>query len=366
MSVASRLQDLLDAARSVPLEPVSGPCVIYGAGGFGVELAGRLERAGAKVVGFIDQAPRSGLPWPVWSLDRAGELPGDATAVIGVFNPAVDLAPIARQLRTRFARVWSPVQVWHRLPAPPARYWMTSRQAYLDRRDEIVEAASFFADDRSRNLYLDLWRYRLTGDVTFARPSGSSTLEDQYFPEDLQPWPVPVRLVDCGAFDGDTIVAATRRGISVSAVVAFEPDPANYAALTRFLGGREELLAIALPCGVAGRTAQVRFASGSGAASAITESGDAVIQCVTLDAALHGFVPTLIKMDIEGAEDAALDGARRIVARDRPGLAISAYHTPEHLWSLAAKVRSWDLGYDIYLRAHGHQGFDTVVYGLPR
>ena len=50
-----------------------------------------------------------------------------------------------------------------------------------------------------------------------------------------------------------------------------------------------------------------------------------------LDEVLRGFHPNLIKMDIEGAEPEALRGAQTLVAENRPRLAISIYHGPEHL-----------------------------------
>ena len=46
----------------------------------------------------------------------------------------------------------------------------------------------------------------------------------------------------------------------------------------------------------------------------------------------------VIKMDIEGGEGAALDGARETTARFRPRLRISAHHRPDDLWVLRARI----------------------------
>jgi FkbM family methyltransferase len=364
----AELHRALDQAARASFAAGGGSYVVYGAGQFGKALGSLLERAGARVVAFIDQAPRADFPWPVVPPSEAGTLDRGLTAVVGIFNPMVDIEPIVTWLgAVGFREVLTPVQAFHRLAAagPGASYWLTALPGYLPARDSILAAAGLFADETSRRVYLDLWRYRLGGEVAFARPADRNSLEDQYFPADLAPWADPLRLVDAGAYTGDTLLAARRRGARLEAVVAFEPDPANFARLVETLGGFPGTSAMAIPCGVLGSTTQVRFAAGSGAGSSISAHGAVTIQCVSLDESLHGFRPNLIKMDIEGAEPDALLGARRTIASARPGLAICVYHAPEHLWSIPLLLREWDLGYRFHLRSHAHQGFDSVLYAMP-
>jgi hypothetical protein len=109
---------------------------------------------------------------------------------------------------------------------------------------------------------------------------------------------------------------------------------------------------------------QLRFTAND-AASHINEQGETTVQTVALDQALPNFAPDFIKMDIEGAEPQALDGARQLIDRYRPRLAISAYHRPRHLWELLLQLQRWDLGYRFHLRGHSFNGFDTVLYALP-
>jgi len=182
---------------------------------------------------------------------------------------------------------------------------------------------------------------------------------EHYIPADLPRWPEPMRLIDCGAFDGDTLQMLIGNGYNISAAAAFEPDLANYTKLARRFG---DLNAVFLPCGVSSATGLVRFDPGQQMASRIDENGDAAIQCVTIDEVLPAFAPTLIKMDIEGAEPAALRGAERSIRRHRPALAISLYHLPEHLWEIPLWVASLGLGYNFTMRGHGHNGFELVLY----
>jgi len=91
-----------------------------------------------------------------------------------------------------------------------------------------------------------------------------------------------------------------------------------------------------------------------------------VVQGVRLDDVLPGFDATDLKMDIEGAEPEALAGALGLIQRSRPRLALCVYHRPDHIWSIPAAVEALGLDYALFLRSHGHGGFDLVMYGIPR
>jgi hypothetical protein len=72
--------------------------------------------------------------------------------------------------------------------------------------------------------------------------------------------------------------------------------------------------------------------------------------------------PTIIKMALEGAELAALKGARRLIAESRPKLCVCAYHRPEDILTLTACVGGARDDYRIGLRHHGEHRWDTCLY----
>ena len=69
----------------------------------------------------------------------------------------------------------------------------------------------------------------------------------------------------------------------------------------------------------------------------------------------------LIKMDVEGAELAALKGAIKTLKNSRPALALSAYHRKEDLITMPQFIKSVYGNCKFYLRKH--EDF-IALYGL--
>jgi FkbM family methyltransferase len=245
------------------------------------------------------------------------------------------------------------------------RYWLTSPEYYKKGSSLWQDTKGMWDDEESRKLYESILNFRFTGNYDDAPLPNSDT---QYCPGNLPRWNRNLRFIDCGAFDGDTLAGIAGEGYAFDAVAVFEPDAAN---LRKLVGRIPELApsaspAVLWPCGVFSGITQLRFASGKGAGSSINHGGDTVIQCISIDEALSDFKPNLIKMDIEGAEPDALLGARKTIEKHRPGLAICVYHHPAHLWQIPNLIRSWNLDYDLYLRVHCYNGFDVVMYAVPK
>lgn len=344
------------------------PVVIYGAGNTGGAVCSYLTRAGYRVVGFLDSNAKPGQQCQSMPVHKPQEWLGENKpehfeVVVAIHNYAVDMVPLLAEIRRiGFARVVNMVEYQNLFPDDrPFRYWLAPRAFYGPFLPEIERLSASLADETSRVWLKAVLAFRLTGD--YARLP-AATPRDQYSPDGLPRWPNPMRFIDCGAFNGDTIEQFARRdGYRFEAIAAFEPDPANFAALARRAAAHGP--AFCFPCGVAASTSLVRFQSGQGMGSRSSPDGDSAIQCVAIDEALRNFGPTLIKMDIEGAELDALWGARGVIAASRPGLAISLYHQPAHLWQIPLLIAGWDLGYRLYVRVHSHNGFEVVLYAIP-
>lgn len=345
---------------------------VYGGGTTGADCVSLLQEKGAAVRGVLDYSCNIDNKIHGVAMLRPDDFTvnqqtkQNALVIVGVFNAYVFVPDLMERLSSNGWVNTLSFLDFHSLFSAELgdRYWLTSRSFYDENEEAIKSAQGIWADSKSTTLFESVVKFRKSGDYNKLPPVD---FDCQYFPPDIPAWSNRLRIVDCGAFDGDTIRQMENLSLSVDAYAGFEPDQVNYKKLagqvaeTKAVKGARFLW----PCGVWSHCHQVKFASGTGTSSAISQDGDATIQCVAIDEALHDFSPNLIKMDIEGAEYMALLGASRCIQQCRPGLAICLYHLPDHLWTIPLLVKSWNLGYDIYLRCHCYGSFELVLYAIP-
>ena len=151
-------------------------------------------------------------------------------------------------------------------------------------------------------------------------------------------------------------------------MAAFEPDLDNFAKLRNYVIAAGTSLGdtFLFPCGLGDRTEHRRFDMGRGGASSMSDAGASLVQVVALDDVLPTFAATFIKLDVEGAEPAALRGARRTLERHCPDVAVSVYHAASHLWEVPLLLHELQPQYSFMLRYHQFNGFDVVAYAFKR
>ncbi|MFN7987989.1 MAG: FkbM family methyltransferase [Thermoanaerobaculia bacterium] len=195
----------------------------------------------------------------------------------------------------------------------------------------------------------------------------------QYFQDDLVGRDRCSRFVDCGAFTGDTLREWAHRveGLPSSGLTyhALEPDPENFRVLEEARAGLAESIrtSVHLHGCAAGREAgHLRIVPG-GLTSLVSERlrEGVEVPVVRLDDLLPGESVTALKMDVEGFEPHALEGARTLISTSRPVLLVAIYHQVRHLWELPLWIHDLGLGYRVELRHHDRSMSETVCYALP-
>ncbi|MCL1985405.1 MAG: FkbM family methyltransferase, partial [Betaproteobacteria bacterium] len=170
--------------------------------------------------------------------------------------------------------------------------------------------------------------------------------------------------IDCGAYDGDTLLAAQAQGYGIENALCLEPDPKNFRKLVNTVQ-KAGISAICLPCAVGREASMLRFAAQGLDSSHLDPQGEVQVQAIGLDESfplLSSLAPNLIKMDIEGAELEALEGASRLIQTYKPNMAIAVYHHFSHLWEIPLLLYKWLPDHRFYLQVHAYNSFEAVIY----
>ncbi len=169
-------------------------------------------------------------------------------------------------------------------------------------------------------------------------------------------------VLDVGCYDGKDSMRAIRDLDNVSEVIAFEPNEICYAECINRTSDYPNIHV--LNKGISDRQSKVSFRM-DGGASHITDDGDSSIDLDTIDRVAANKKISFIKMDIEGEEERALNGASSVIKRDKPILAVSIYHKPSDIWRLPLAILNIYEEYNFYLRHYSMGWDDTVLYAVP-
>lgn len=219
-------------------------------------------------------------------------------------------------------------------------------------------------DERSRQVFNKLMGMR-TGLAIALAEQAKSPHDEEYFDAQFVHPAHAGRFVDAGAAAGDTLQRLEARFGPVEQAWLFEPElPAYYEALRNF-AARPEVWLFNMGLDEAPSRATYRpglsFDIANEMESAVPTDITSYIQGVPLDAVVSGKVG-LFKLDIEGMEARALRGGREVIARDKPVLAVCAYHRADDYWRLIDEVLSIRPDYRVGIRLYADILEDITLY----
>ena len=261
---------------------------------------------------------------------------------------------------------------------------------YESHLQEIDAARALFADEESRRVYDGIIEYKLTGRMDILRATESEPAEayrNILRAERFQ------TAADLGAYNGDSIRNLRQYAPDLREVIAFEPDRRNFRKLTEYATALREagdtLTVHPVQAGAWSHTATLTFHGSGNRNAGLTDAPaeakgsilpstadnpyfgkTAEVPVTSLDTVCEGGFGChthldYIKYDVEGAENEALLGSRRIIERDTPALLVSAYHRSADLFRLPLLVRELNPGYRLYLRRMaGVPAWDINLYAV--
>ncbi|MEY2558845.1 MAG: hypothetical protein QOE34_2270 [Verrucomicrobiota bacterium] len=377
MSTAGQLEELLQRDPSQLVDAVQKRVraklaqhqglVLFGTGQLGRIALDNLQSLGQPPLAFADNNSSlagtnvNGIPVMAPS-DAAAKHPGSLFVITVYTND-----PVRRQLREMGIEFITFAELaWCYPEAFLPREGLELPDKIFSEAEDVRAALELWADEASRREYLGQLAWRSTLDPA-ALPA-HSPVEGTYFPPDLFDFVPDEVMVDCGAFDGDSIRAFLQRtGDSFKDIVGLEPDPVTR---TRFEKWRATLAQERankihlLPFATGDKRETLSFDSTGTVVSAVG-SGQVTVKCLPLDESVARFAPTFIKMDIEGAEPATVRGAKQIISDRQPILAVCLYHAQEHLWQIPLLIQSLNPDYSLFLRRYSDECWEIVCYAIP-
>lgn len=232
---------------------------------------------------------------------------------------------------------------------------------FKDNYEEFLQTYNWLEDSKSKKTMEDYLRghIELIG-FPMKEVWEIDDVKKQYFPEDVIQLTDNEVFVDCGAYTGDTLECFLRMVNSFKKYYALEPDVRRFEELkTKLKEG-----VIHVPVGAWDKKEQLFF-SIENECGEVNSSGELSIDVDKVDNAIDkNDKVTFIKMDIEGAELAALHGAEEIIRKDKPKLAICVYHKREDLITIPQYIKSIVPEYKLYLRAHFLYASEVVLYAV--
>ena len=184
----------------------------------------------------------------------------------------------------------------------------------------------------------------------------------QYFEDFLQLHPEQETFLDVGCFDGKTSLEFIKHCPEYAGIHVFEPEPENMIKSKQTLAGLPNITYH--DSGLSSQSETLRF-SVEGSSSRVSEKGELLIKVDRLDNFIH--TPfTLLKMDIEGQELSAIEGAKESITKYHPRLAICVYHRPDDFWKIPQKILSFRSDYQVFLRHYTEGVTETVMFFIPR
>lgn len=248
------------------------------------------------------------------------------------------------------------------------------REHYLLRNKQEVEqkvndVLAICEDKKSKNVYnhiIESWYAEDINEDWFEKICS----EDQYFDSDIIQLKDNEVFVDAGAYIGDTAAEFLKacKG-RFEKLYLFELDPEIYVSLKNNMkemlpDGKYECY----PYGVSNKDDIVSISCGDRNSAILAGNGKHEKQnevlCKKLDDVLKNKRITFIKMDVEGAELQALEGAQTIIKEQKPTLAICIYHSANDFVNIPLYIKSLVPEYKIFIRHYTTEMYETVCYAI--
>ena len=243
------------------------------------------------------------------------------------------------------------------LKAPP--FILDFKEDFLNNKEKYQNTYTLLKDELSKQIFTKVLNFKQTFDLSFMY-SFTNDFENQYFCNNIIPKINNIVFVDGGGYVGDTIPNIIKYFSNYKKIITIEPNTLHINIAKRdFLNTRDiEFINCGLGKSVSNTTDENSNQNNC-------KHDYIALNINTIDNIINEKIDYL-KLDIEGAEQDAIIGAKNTIFKYHPILAICIYHKASDWYMIPSLVLNIRDDYDVYIRHYMEGIYETVMYFIPR
>lgn len=335
------------------LKNTDKPVLIYGTGNGADKIIDELNRLNVKISGvfasdgFVRKRVFRGFD--VISYGEAVEKFGDFISLLSFGTSRPEVLRTIKQIHEK--------QELYSVDVPVYGDNIFNGEFYEKHLNEINKVRELLCDEQSKKVFENVIKFKLSGEINCL--FCCETDRKEAF-ENILKLSRDEIYFDAGAFTGDTVSEFIENVNSYKKIYAAEPDPKNFKKL-RASCEKYENISI-FNTAVTDKRGEMLFSFHGGRNSSSDKNGKTV-KCETIDGLAGGKEITYIKLDVEGMEKEAVEGAAETIKKYKPKLLVSCYHRSEDIFSLPLQILGIRNDYKVYIRHNPYlPAWDTQFY----
>jgi len=243
-----------------------------------------------------------------------------------------------------------------KLAEPP--FILDFKEDYTNNYNEYKKTYSLLADDISKEVFEKVLNFKITFDYNFM-DGFTNNFDEQYFDKELISNIKNITFLDGGGYVGDTLPNIIKNFPDFNKIYLIEPNKLHINIAKRDFGDVKNIEFI--QCGLSDK----KVINIDDTSSNNCDHNYNAINTDTIDNIVKQKVD-FIKLDIEGAEQDAIQGAKNTIKKYKPILAICIYHKAEDWYKVPQQVLDINPDYKVYIRHYMEGIFETVMYFIPK
>ena len=354
--------DTFDSDLWAHLKKVKKPILIYGMGNGADKIIGYFEKFGIEYKdvfasdGFVRGHLYRGKR--VISYSEACQTYGNDIIIVLSFGSRIpDVMNIMYKL-DKTHEFYAP-------DVPVCQGELFTEEFFDNHSSELLNAREMMADEKSKIIFDNIIRYKLTGKLSYLKATEDS--EDNVNNELLKCEKYQI-YADLGAYNGDTVRSYLEYCPNLTEIYAFEPDFRNFKKLSLYAESESRAKIYSFNYASWNKDETVEFISSGNRNSSKDGTNSHKSKTIPIEARrLDSIIDKVdfIKYDVEGAEYEAIMGCKKLITTSAPDLLVSLYHRNEDLYTLPLLLKKLHPEYKLYIRRFPYiPAWDLNLYAI--